>query len=70
MSIMDVCLDKLPPDTARVFMMRELMELETDEICKELTITANNLWVGVCTACMQFARQIVFMREALQRYRT
>ena len=26
-------------------MMREVMELETDEICKELTITANNLWV-------------------------
>ena len=26
-------------------MMREVMELETEEICKELAITANNLWV-------------------------
>jgi hypothetical protein len=25
--------------------MREIMELETDEIRKELTITANHLWV-------------------------
>ena len=52
MSIMDVCLDKLPPNTARVFMMREVMELETDEICKELTITANNLWVILYRARM------------------
>jgi RNA polymerase sigma-70 factor, ECF subfamily len=43
--ILDFCLEKLPPNTGRVFMMREVMELETDEICKELRITANNLWV-------------------------
>jgi RNA polymerase sigma-70 factor, ECF subfamily len=52
MSVMDVCLEKLPPNTARVFMMREVMELETDEICKELTITANNLWVILYRARM------------------
>jgi RNA polymerase sigma-70 factor (ECF subfamily) len=45
LDIVDFCLDKLPPNTGRVFMMREVMELETDEICKELAITANNLWV-------------------------
>jgi RNA polymerase sigma-70 factor (ECF subfamily) len=43
--IVDFCLEKLPANTGRVFMMREVMELETDEICKELRITANNLWV-------------------------
>jgi RNA polymerase sigma-70 factor (ECF subfamily) len=43
--VVDFCLDKLPPNTGRVFMMREVMELETEEICKELRITANNLWV-------------------------
>jgi len=52
MSIMEACLDKLPPNTARVFMMREIMELDTDEICKELTITANNLWVILYRARM------------------
>ena len=46
------CLEKLPPNTARVFMMREVMELETDEICKELAITANNLWVILYRARM------------------
>ena len=31
--------------TARVFVMREVMELSTEEICKELGITATNCWV-------------------------
>jgi RNA polymerase sigma-70 factor (ECF subfamily) len=52
MSVMELCLEKLPPNTARVFMMREIMELETEEICKELTITANNLWVILYRARM------------------
>ncbi|MBS0322197.1 MAG: sigma-70 family RNA polymerase sigma factor [Proteobacteria bacterium] len=51
-SILDLCLDRLPPNTARVFVMREVMELESDEICKELAITANNLWVILYRARM------------------
>jgi RNA polymerase sigma-70 factor (ECF subfamily) len=43
--VMQGCLENLPPNTARIFVMREVMELETDEICTELTITSNNLWV-------------------------
>jgi RNA polymerase sigma-70 factor (ECF subfamily) len=58
--IMNLCLEKLPPNTARVFMMREVMELETDEICKELSITANNLWVILYRARMS-------LRECLER---
>jgi len=50
--IMSFCLEKLPPNTARVFMMREVMELESEEICKELAITANNLWVILYRARM------------------
>ena len=57
--IMDFCLDNLPPNTARVFMMREVMELDRDEICKELAITANNLWVILYRARMS-------LRECLQ----
>ena len=57
--IMDFCLDKLPPNTARVFMMREVMGLESDEICKELAITANNLWVILYRARMS-------LRECLE----
>ena len=58
--MMDFCLEKLPPNTARVFMMREVMELESDEICKELTITANNLWVILY-------RARVSLRECLEK---
>ena len=43
--VMQVCLDKLPAQTARVFMMREWLELDTEEICKELGITTANAWV-------------------------
>lgn len=57
--MMDFCLEKLPPNTARVFMMREVMELESDEICKELAITANNLWVILYRARMS-------LRECLE----
>ena len=58
--IMEFCLQKLPPNTGRVFMMREVMELESDEICKELKITANNLWVILYRARMA-------LRECLEQ---
>jgi RNA polymerase sigma-70 factor (ECF subfamily) len=35
----------MPERTARVFMLREVMELTTEEICQELAITPTNLWV-------------------------
>jgi RNA polymerase sigma-70 factor (ECF subfamily) len=60
MSVMEICLEKLPPNTARVFVMREVLELETEDICKELTITANNLWVILYRARMS-------LRECLER---
>lgn len=50
--IVQFCLEKLPPNTARVFMMREVMELTGEEICKELTITSTNLWVILYRARM------------------
>jgi RNA polymerase sigma-70 factor (ECF subfamily) len=61
LDMMDFCLDKLPPNTARVFMMREVMDLETDEICKELAITANNLWVMLYRARMS-------LRQCLEQH--
>jgi RNA polymerase sigma-70 factor (ECF subfamily) len=59
LEIMELCLEKLPPNTARVFMMREVMELTSEEICKELAITANNLWVILYRARMS-------LRECLE----
>ena len=43
--VLEVCLEKLPAKTARIFMMREWLELETEDICKELQITTANAWV-------------------------
>ncbi len=51
--VLEVCLEKLPVNTARVFMMREWLELETEEICKELTITTSNAWVLLYRARMR-----------------
>jgi RNA polymerase sigma-70 factor (TIGR02943 family) len=43
--VLERCQEFLPPVQARVFLMRHWLELETEEICKELTITSTNLWV-------------------------
>jgi RNA polymerase sigma-70 factor (ECF subfamily) len=43
--IMEICLEKLPQKTARMFLMREWLELETEEICKELGCSTSNAWV-------------------------
>lgn len=43
--VFEVCLDRLPERTSRVFMMRELLGLEVVEICQELAIAASNCWV-------------------------
>ncbi len=59
-AVLELCMDKLPPNTARVFLMREVLELESDEICKELAITANNLWVILYRARMA-------LRQCLER---
>jgi RNA polymerase sigma-70 factor (ECF subfamily) len=43
--IFQACLDGVPAKPGRVFMMREILGLETDEICKELGISSSNCWV-------------------------
>ena len=43
--VFEACLDHLPAKTARVFMMREFLGFETDEICKEAGISTSNCWV-------------------------
>jgi RNA polymerase sigma-70 factor (TIGR02943 family) len=39
------CTAKLPERSARVFLMREVDDTSTEEICAALGITPNNLWV-------------------------
>ena len=40
--VFDACLQHLPENTARVFMMREFLEFETSEVCEQLSITTSN----------------------------
>jgi RNA polymerase sigma-70 factor (ECF subfamily) len=49
---LDRCVDALPPNAARAFVMREVMGLETREICKELSVTETNCWVLLYRARM------------------
>ncbi len=57
--VLQGCMDGLPANTARVFLLREVMGTDTDEICRELSITANNCWVLLYRARMA-------LRECLQ----
>ena len=43
--VFERCLAAMPARSARAFMMREVMELTSEDICKELAITSTNLWV-------------------------
>ena len=58
-AVLEACCEHLPPVQGRVFMMREWLELDTEEICKELAITATNLWVLLHRARLR-------LRECLQ----
>lgn len=41
--VFEVCLDGLPGNQARVFMMKEFVELDAHEICSAVGITTSNL---------------------------
>lgn len=44
-SMFEACLERLPPKQARVFMMREFIELDADEICAKMNLSTSNLHV-------------------------
>ncbi|WP_186402444.1 sigma-70 family RNA polymerase sigma factor [Sphingopyxis sp. P1IMeth2] len=45
LAIFDACLNRLPAQQGQVFLMREVVELATDEICDELGLTSGNIHV-------------------------
>jgi RNA polymerase sigma-70 factor, ECF subfamily len=45
LDVMAICMENLPANTARVFVMREYMELEVAEISRELAIAAAHVYV-------------------------
>jgi RNA polymerase sigma-70 factor, ECF subfamily len=45
LEVFELCAKGMPAKTARAFMMREVMEMTTDEICKALDVSTTNCWV-------------------------
>lgn len=60
MKVLEACVDHLPGQQGRLFMMREWLELESEEICKVLSISPTNLWVMLHRARLR-------LRECLQQ---
>ncbi|HEX7053431.1 MAG TPA: sigma-70 family RNA polymerase sigma factor [Burkholderiales bacterium] len=60
LAALERCLAALPPRTARAFLLREHMGLETAEICKELGISSTHCWVLLYRARMA-------LRECLEK---
>ena len=59
LAVFELCAKNLPEKTARVFMMREVLEESTEDICKELKVTSTNCWVMLHRARLS-------LRECLQ----
>ena len=58
--VLEHCMESLPKTTAQAFAMREVMGLDTAEICASLSITPSNCWVLLYRARMR-------LRECLER---
>ena len=59
MAVLDACAQQLPASQGRLFLMREWLELSSDDICKELGLTPTNLYV-------QLHRARLRLRECLE----
>lgn len=51
-------LDLLPPRLAQVFILREMAEMSSEEICKLLEISESNLWVMLHRSRQQIRRSL------------
>ncbi len=60
MLILQDCLSYLPEKQAEVFRLKNIEDLSSKEICKELTVSASNLWVIIHRAKLQ-------LRECLEK---
>jgi len=54
--VLKSCLSRLPDKVAQVFMLREIEGVPSEEICKDLGVSANNLWVMLHRARMGLRR--------------
>lgn len=43
--VLQRCIERLPPKSAQLFVLREIDGVDTEEICVAMSITSNNFWV-------------------------
>lgn len=68
-AILEACATKLPATQGRLFLMREWLELSSEEICKELQLTPTNLYVQLHRARLRLRECLEinwFMRPGVQ----
>lgn len=58
-AVYEICQNNLPPKMAKVFMLRELVGLEAEEVCRELGLSEANYWVTMHRARLR-------LRECLE----
>ena len=58
-AVLEACTEKMPAALARVFLMREWLEMSSEEICKDLSLSSTNLYV-------QLHRARLRLRECLE----
>jgi RNA polymerase sigma-70 factor (ECF subfamily) len=58
-AIYEICHNNLPPKMAKVFMLRELIGLDADEVCRETGLSDANYWVTMHRARLR-------LRECLE----
>ena len=54
--VLKSCLSRLPDKVAQVFLLREIDGVASEEICKDLGVSPNNLWVMLHRARMGLRR--------------
>jgi len=59
-AILQACIDQLPAPLGRIFLLREWLEFDTAQICKEMKLTSTNCFV-------MLYRARVRLRECLDR---
>lgn len=55
-AMIELCLDGLSPRAARLFVLRDIWEMETETVCSELAISASNLWTMLHRARLSMRR--------------
>jgi RNA polymerase sigma-70 factor (ECF subfamily) len=60
LAAVQMCVDKLPKRIGQVFVLREVFGTDTKDLCKDLGLTASNVWV-------QLYRARMMLRTCLER---